>query len=324
MKFVIDMMGGDHGVETTIGAVKEFLKLHDDVYFYCVGNVECLSPLEGLDRVTIVPSTEVLKMDVDPMEAMHKKDSSLNIAMETYLKENCDCLVSAGSTGALVSEGVFKIKRMAGIKRPCLVSPFPTVIKGKNFVCADLGANTENTSENLLQFAKITSIFYRIAYNCENPKVYLLNNGTEEEKGNNLMKETYQLLKNDPSINFKGNMEAREPLNGECDVLITDGFTGNIFLKSTEGACKVMSNLIKRSFKTNFMTKIGYLFAKKGFKDMSETMDYKSTGGAMLLGVNGLLIKAHGSSDVRTFVSSLKIGYRLSKNDIINKIKGNL
>ena len=112
MKFVIDMMGGDHGVETTIGAVKEFLKLHDDVYFYCVGNVECLSPLEGLDRVTIVPSIEVLKMDVDPMEAMHKKDSSLNIAMETYLKENCDCLVSAGSTGALVSEGVFKIKRI--------------------------------------------------------------------------------------------------------------------------------------------------------------------------------------------------------------------
>ncbi len=324
MKFVIDMMGGDNGVETTIGAVKEFLKLHDDVEFFCIGNVESLKPLEGTPRVTIVPSKEVLKMDVDPMEAMHKHEASLNIAMDTYIKEKCDCLVSAGSTGALVSEGVFKIRRLPGIKRPCLVSPFPTVIKGKKFVCADLGANIENTSENLVQFAKITSIFYRLAYNVENPKVYLLNNGTEEEKGNALMKETYQLLKNDSSINFIGNMEAREPLNGECDVLITDGFTGNIFLKSTEGACKAMSNLIKRSFKTNLLTKIGYLFSKKGFKDMSETMDYKSTGGAMLLGVNGLLIKAHGSSDVRTFVSSLKIGYKLAKSDVVNKIKENL
>ncbi len=324
MKFVLDMMGGDNGSKTTVPTVKEYIKNNKEVIFYCVGNVEELKELEGLKNVIIVPSKTVLKMDVNPMDALHQNDSSLNVAIDTYLKEGCDALISAGSTGALVTEGVFKIKRLPGIKRPCLVSPFPTIIKGKRFVFADEGANIENTPENLQQFARMCSIYYSIAYNEKSPKVYLLNNGTEEEKGTQLCKDTYQLLKNDDSINFCGNMEGRDALFGVADVLITDGFSGNIFLKSTEGACKAMGTLIKKAFKKNLSTKIGYLFAKKGFDDLTSTMDYKNVGGALLLGVNAVVIKAHGNSDVQGLTSSINLAKKLVEGNILNKIKENI
>lgn len=321
MKLVLDMMGGDNGSKVTVATVKECLKQYDDIYFYCVGNVEELKELEGLKNVTIVPSKSVLKMDVDPMEAMHQKDSSLNVSMDTFVKEKADALLSAGSTGALVSEGVFKIKRLQGIKRPCLLSTFPTIEKGKNFVCADLGANIENTSENLHQFARMSSIYYKIVFGEKSPRVCLLNNGTEEEKGTELCKETYKILKEDSSINFCGNLEGRDALFSKCDVLISDGFSGNIFLKATEGGCKAMATLIKKAFKKNIFTKIGYLFARKGFKELSETMDYKNVGGAILLGVNGVIVKAHGNSDVQSLMSSIKIAKRAVDGNIIEKIK---
>lgn len=324
MKFVIDMMGGDNGVDATVPAIKEFASKHEDITFFCVGKIELLNDLENIANIKLIPSYDVLKMDVDPMDAMHSKGSSLNIATDVFIKEKADCLISAGSTAALVSEGIFKVKRLPGIKRPCLMSPFPTQIQGKFFVGADLGANAENTPENIDQFARMSTTFYKLAYGKENPTVHLLNIGTEEEKGNALTKETYNVLKNDNKINFKGNIEAREPLKGNCDIVVCDGYSGNIFLKATEGACKVMSNLIKKSFKKNLLTKIGYLFSKKGFDDLSKTMDYKSTGGAMLLGINGLLIKAHGSSDKRAFISSLNVGLRLAEKHIIEKIKEEL
>jgi len=324
LKFVIDMMGGDNGVKATVLAVKNFKKDHPDIFFYCVGNLEDLKELKDQENISLVESKTILKMDVSPMEAMRDKDSSLFVACDTYLKNNCDALISAGSTGALVTLGVFKIKRLEGVIRPCIISPFPTQIKGKKIVACDLGANVENTSEMLVQFAKMGSLFYKVLYKEDSPKVYLLNNGTEEEKGNHLTKETYQLLKKDEKVNFIGNIEGRDALSGIADVIVTDGFTGNIFLKTLEGTAKTMSNLIKKAFKRNFASKIGYLFAKKGFDEFSNTMDYKSTGGAMLLGVNGLLVKAHGSSDDKTFYSSLNVALTLASGEIIKHIKEGL
>lgn len=324
MKIVIDMMGGDSGIEATIGATKEFIKRHPNVELFLIGDLNALETFKDHENIHLVESKTVLKMDVDPLTALKEKDSSLMVAIETYLANNCDCLISAGSTGALLSAAIFKIKRIPGITRPCLITSFPTIKKNKKFVVCDLGANNSNTKEELLQFAIMGSIYYSIVYQEENPKVYLLSNGTEEEKGSPVSKETYPLLKDCKSINFKGNIEARDPLYGDIDVLVSDGYTGNIFLKSVEGTAKVMSKMIKDAFKKNILTMIGYLFSKKGINEIKEKMDYKNVGGALLMGVNGVVIKAHGSSDVRSFLSALENGYKLVEVDIVNKFKKEL
>lgn len=324
MKFVIDMMGGDSGIEATIGATKEFIKRHPNVELFLIGDLNALETFKDHENIHLVESKTVLKMDVDPLTALKEKDSSLMVAIETYLANNCDCLISAGSTGALLSAAIFKIKRIPGITRPCLITSFPTIKKNKKFVVCDLGANNSNTKEELLQFAIMGSIYYSIVYQEENTKVYLLSNGTEEEKGSPVSKEAYPLLKDCKSINFKGNIEARDPLYGDIDVLVSDGYTGNIFLKSVEGTAKVMSKMIKDAFKKNILTMIGYLFSKKGINEIKEKMDYKNVGGALLMGVNGVVIKAHGSSDVRSFLSALENGYKLVEVDIVNKFKKEL
>ena len=181
-----------------------------------------------------------------------------------------------------------------------------------------------NTKEELVQFAIMGSIYYSILYHSNNPEVYLLSNGTEEEKGSPLGKEAYPLLKECESINFKGNIEARDPLFGDIDVLVADGYSGNIYLKAVEGTAKAMSSMLKTAFKRNVFSMIGYLFSKKGIEEMKQKMDYKNVGGALLMGVNGVVIKAHGSSDVQSFLSALENGYKLVSVDIVNKFKEEL
>lgn len=324
MKFVIDMMGGDNGLAATIPATKELLEKHKDVELFLIGDLSKLKEFENNERIHLVESKSVLAMDVDPMTALKQLDSSLMVSIKTFLENKCDAIISAGSTGAILSAAIFKIKRLPKITRPCLITSFPTLKDNKKFVVCDLGANSANTKEELNQFALMGSLYYSIIYGEENPRVFLLNNGTEEEKGNEVSKEAYQLLKENKSINFKGNIEAREPLFGNVDVLVTDGFTGNIFLKSVEGTAKVMSQMIKDAFKKNLLTKIGYLFSKKGIDGIKTKMDYKNVGGALLLGVNGIVIKAHGSSDARSFMSALENAYKLGKVDIVNRIKEEL
>lgn len=324
MKFVIDMMGGDNGLKATIGATKEFIKRHKDIEFFLIGDLSALSEFNNQTNVHLVESKTVLKMDVDPLTALREKDSSLMVGIDTYLKNGCDALISAGSTGALLSAAIFKIKRIEGITRPCLITSFPTIKKDKKFVVCDLGANNANTKEELVQFAIMGSIYYSILYHSNNPEVYLLSNGTEEEKGSPLGKEAYPLLKECESINFKGNIEARDPLFGDIDVLVADGYSGNIYLKAVEGTAKAMSSMLKTAFKRNVFSMIGYLFSKKGIEEMKQKMDYKNVGGALLMGVNGVVIKAHGSSDVQSFLSALENGYKLVSVDIVNKFKEEL
>ena len=324
MKFVIDMMGGDNGLKATIGATKEFIKRHKDVEFFLIGDLNALSEFNNQTNVHLVESKTVLKMDVDPLTALREKDSSLMVSIDIYLKNGCDALISAGSTGALLSAAIFKIKRIEGITRPCLITSFPTIKKDKKFVVCDLGANNANTKEELVQFAIMGSIYYSIIYHSNNPEVYLLSNGTEEEKGSPLGKEAYPLLKDCKAINFKGNIEARDPLFGDIDVLVADGYSGNIYLKAVEGTAKAMSGMLKTAFKRNIFSMIGYLFSKKGIEEMKQKMDYKNVGGALLMGVNGVVIKAHGSSDVKSFLSALENGYKLVSVDIVNKFKEEL
>ena len=194
--------------------------------------------------------------------------------------------------------------------------------KGKKVVILDIGANNENSPEELVQFAVMGELYSRYIFNVENPKIYLLSNGTEEGKGSPSGKQAYKLLKDNP--NFKGNIEARNALSGEADVVVCDGFTGNIFLKSSEGMAKMMAGMMKNMFKKNLWTKIGYLHVKGGVKEMTETMDYKSTGGAMLLGINGIVVKAHGNSDTYAFRCALNVAKNLVNENIVDKISEGL
>ena len=320
VKIVVDMMGGDNGAEPTIAAVSKFLKDHDDVSIIAVGDEKVLEPIK--DKVKIIPSTSVAPMECSVMQAMRDKESSVYKAVNACISEDADAVLSAGSTGAFLSLCTLIIKKIDGVDRPALITQFPTKVKGKYCVLLDVGASSENSASELAQFAKIGEAYYQAFYEKKNPNVYLICNGTEEGKGNSLSKETHALLKGEE--NFKGYMEARDVLSGKADVVVFDGFTGNIFLKGSEGMAKMMGGLMKEAFTSSFRSKIGYLFARKGMKGMLETMNYKRVGGALLVGVNKVAVKAHGNADEESFYGSLNVAYTSAKKQTVQKIKENL
>ena len=322
VKIVADMMGGDNGATPTIAAVTKFLKDYEDAFVYAVGDEKTLEVFKDHPRVKIIPSTTVAPMECSVMQAMRDKESSVYKAVTATLSENADAVLSAGSTGAFLSLCTLIIKKIDGVDRPALITQFPTKIKGKYVVLLDVGASADNNANELVQFAKIGEAYYQAFYETEHPNVYLLANGTEEGKGNALTKETYAMLKG--RDNFRGYMEARDVFNGKADVLVMDGFTGNVLLKSSEGMAKMMGGLMKEAFLSSLSSKIGYLFAKKGIKGMLETMNYKRVGGALLVGVNKVAVKVHGNADEESFYGSLFLAYNSAKKDSVNRIKENL
>lgn len=322
VKLAIDMMGGDNGSKPTIEAVSKFVEDYKDVEIIAVGDEQELSSLKDKERIKIIPSTSVVPMECSVMAAMRAKDSSVYKAVNAVLLEKADGVISAGSTGAFLSLATLLVKRIEGVERPALISPFPTKVAGKYAVLLDVGASAENSANDLVNFAKMGEAYYKVIYGKENPNIHLISNGTEEGKGTTLYKEAYSLLKENP--NFKGYIEGRNVLSGDADVVVFDGFTGNVFLKTAEGVAKMMSSMIKEAFTSSFKSKIGYLFAKKGFSKIKETMDYKKVGGALLVGVNTVAVKAHGNSNALSFYSSMKIAYSLAKNKVVEKIKENI
>ena len=317
MKIVIDTMGGDNGSSAPVGGILKFLEEHKDVEIIAVGDEKELEQLKG--KCEIIPSTSVLPMECSVMQAMRDKESSMYKAIDAVLEQKADAVVSCGSTGAFLSLNTLKVKKIDGVLRPALVTPFPTKVKGKYVVLLDVGASNENKPEELAQFAKMGQAYCKAVYNNPNPNFYLASNGSEEGKGSPVGKEAYQLCKGYEG--FKGYMEGRYVFSGDADVVVTDGFSGNIFLKSAEGIAKFMSDMTKNAFKKNLWTKLGYLHVRKGIDEMKNTMDYKSTGGAMLLGVNGVVVKAHGNSDSYSFKCALNVAKKLAENHVMDKIK---
>lgn len=322
IKLVIDMMGGDNGSKPTVDAVKKFVKDHHDVEIVAVGNEDELKSLKGNERIKIIPSLTVVPMECGVMEAMRSKDSSIYKAVNAVLSENADGIVSAGSTGAFLSLATLIIKKIDGVSRPAIISPFPTKLPDKQVVLLDVGANAENSSDDLVNFARMGVAYYRAAFGKYEPNIYLISNGVEEGKGTPLYRETYEKLKSNP--NFKGYIEGRHVLGGEADIVVFDGFTGNVFLKTTEGVAKLFSTFIKDAFTSSLRSKIGYLFAKKGFGKLKDKMDYKKVGGGFLIGVNTVVVKAHGNANFVSFYASMNMAYNLAKNGIIEKIKENI
>ena len=318
MKIAVDTLGGDNGSKPIVEAILAFLKNNPDIKVVAYGKREELLELEG--HCEIVEARNIVPMEAGPLDVLRMKDSSMYQAVYSAKTDpEVDAIISCGSTGGFLSAATLVLKTIPGVNRAALVAPFPTMVKGKKTVILDIGASNENSPEELVQFAMMGELYSRYIFDVKEPKVYLLSNGTEPGKGSPVSKQTYKLLENNP--HFQGNVEAREALHGNADVIVTDGFTGNIFLKSSEGMAKMMSGMIKSAFKRNLWSKLGYLHVKKGIKEMSETMDYKSTGGAMLLGVNGVVVKAHGNSDAYSFECALNVAKKLVESDLVNKIK---
>lgn len=324
MKIVVDAFGGDNApleiVEGALLALKQF----KDLEVILCGKEEIITKiLNGRnERVEIVNADEVVTNDDHPTEAIrHKPNSSLVVAYDVLKnREDVIGLVSAGSTGAVLAGAIMKIGRIKGISRPALAPILPTK-KDSDVIIIDSGANIDCKPINLLHFALMGSAYYSIIYNKKEPRVALLNNGAEEEKGNELAKETYPLLKNAP-INFIGNKEGGDFMSGDVDVMVADGFAGNALLKGTEGAVGAVISILKKSIKAHFLSKIGYLFMKKTFKDIKDRVDILSKhGGSPLLGCKKLIVKNHGSCKRNNILASIEKTIILYENHLNQRIE---
>ncbi len=318
IKIAVDAMGSDAGSSIVVEAIVNFLRDYKDVEFLVVGKAEELQSLQGL--VTIIPAPEVMGMEDGALDVMRRKDTSMLKAIELVANKQAAAVVSAGSTGAFLTGATLKLKLIPGVARAALVSPFPCE-NGKSVTILDIGANNENTPEHLVQFAKMGKIFSQTMDNIKEPRIYLLSNGAEAKKGSPTVKAAHQLLIKEKGLNFQGNLEGRYVLSGTADVVVAEGYPGNVLLKSVEGVASMMNGMIKNAFKKSLITKLGYLLASSGFKDMKERMDYKKYGGAMLLGVNGVVVKGHGSSDAYSFYNAIRVAYTLANAQVVEALR---
>lgn len=322
MKLIFDINGGDNKSEIIKGAIEASNEFDTDIIL--VGREDFIKEnLQELDynkdKVEIVEAKENIENNEDPAFALRrKKDSSIVIAMTLLKEKKGDALISAGSTGALLAGGLFIVGRIKGIKRAVL----PTTIPGmkSNTMVIDSGANMDTNPELLLEFATLGEVFLKEYYKIDSPKVGLLNVGSEEGKGNSLSKETYKVLK-DSNINFSGNIEARDIMNNDVDLLVCDGFDGNILLKSIEGvvefAVKNVLNSIEKSELDDESKSAFSKFLMTKFKNL----DAKEVGGTILLGIDGNIIKAHGNSDKRAIKNAAKYAISIVESNIVKKIK---
>lgn len=317
IKIAIDAMGSDRGSSIVVKAVKKFVAEYKDVELHVVGKKEELAELNGI--ATVVDAPEVMGMEDGALEVMRRKETSMMKAID-LAQSGADAVVSAGGTAAFLTGATLKLKLIDQVQRAALVAPFPTE-NARSVAILDIGANNENTPEHLVQFAKMGAIFAKKVSNAVEARIYLLSNGSEDKKGSPVSKKAFELLKKESKLNFKGNLEAREVLSGTADVVVAEGYAGNVLLKSIEGTASMMNKQIKAAFKKNFLTKLGYLLAKKGFDQMKDNLDYKKYGGAMLLGINGIAVKAHGSSDDYAFFNAIRVAYEMVKLNIVGTIK---
>lgn len=323
-KIVVDAFGGDHApLEIVEGALLAIQKHKDIEIILCGKEDKIREILNGRnERIEIVDASQVITNDDHPTVAIrHKKDSSLVKAYD-ILKEREDVigLVSAGSTGAVLAGAIMKIGRIRGISRPALAPILPTK-KDSDVIIIDSGANIDCKPVNLLHFALMGSAYYSIIYDVPSPRVALLNNGAEEEKGNELAKEAHALLKTAP-INFIGNREGGDFMSGDVDVMVADGFAGNALLKGTEGAVKAVMSVLKKSIKSHFWSMIGAVFMKKTFKDIKNRVDIQSRhGGSPLLGCKKLIVKNHGACMRNNILSSIEQTVLLYEKKLNQKIE---
>ena len=322
----LDAMGGDAGLAVTIPGALLFLRQQADVRLLMVGDeVQVRQALEAanapMDRIQIVHAAQVVEMDEQPQSALkNKKDSSMRIAVNQVKEGLAQAAVSAGNTGALMATARFVLKTIQGIERPAIAKFIPSQ-NGHMTLVLDLGANVDCTPEQLVQFAVIGSELVHALYpNAGAPRVGLLNVGTEDIKGTDTVKQVFKLLSGS-KLNFVGNVEGGSIFSGDVDVVVADGFVGNIVLKTIEGAVRFMGSAIKQEFQTNLLTKLGALAAMPALKGFKNKLDPRKFNGAIFLGLRGVVIKSHGGTDAVGFSYALEEAFHEAKADSLTRIQ---
>lgn len=321
MRLAVDAMGGDHAPkEIVLGAMDAASEI-DSLEIVLYGDENKIKPhLNNTDNIDIVHTEEVITGEDEPVRAVRrKKNASLVLMAEAVKKQEADACVSAGNTGALMSAGLFVVGRIRGIDRPALSPTLPT-IDGNGVLLLDAGANVDAKPEHLMQYAILGSIYAEKVRNIEKPRVALLNVGTEEGKGQELAKQAYDLIKEAP-VHFIGNIEGRDLLEGAADVIVADGFSGNIALKTIEGTAGSIMSILKEVMLSSFKTKIAAGMLKNDLKGLKTKLDYSEYGGAGLLGLAAPVIKAHGSSKRRAVYNAIKQAAYMVENDATRTMK---
>lgn len=323
MRIGFDAMGGDHApMETVKGAVEALEMITGTIVLFgnkALVEAELSKYKYDRGRIEVVHTTEVIENDDKPVKAIKAKaDASMVVGLKALRKNEVDAFVSAGNTGALLAGGLFKVGRIKGIDRPAICTIYPTM--NGTSVLVDAGANAECKTRNLIEFAYMGSLYAEKILGIVQPKIGLVNIGAEETKGTQLYIDTHKHLKN-TDLNFVGNVEGRDVPSGKVDVIVADGFTGNIILKLTEGVAMELVKGLKTEIVKNTLGKIGGLLLKKNLGDFKKKLDYTEYGGAPLLGINGLVVKAHGSSNAKAFKNAIKYAQIGVQTNLVQEIK---
>lgn len=329
IRIAVDVYGGDNAPGCVIDGALEALRAMDDVsILFCGAQAEVEGLLNGREydaqRVSIVDAPDIITNHESPTLAIRRKlNSSMVRAMDLVKKGEADAVVTAGSTGAALAGGIFRMGRIRGIDRPALGPVLPT--SGEHpVILIDCGANADCKPDYLIQFALMGQAYMKGVMGIANPKVGLLNVGAEDEKGNELCKAVFPLLKDHPGVNFYGNVEARDVLTGVVQVIVCDGFSGNILLKSTEGAAQLIFGKLKKGLMSSVRSKLGALMVKPALKTVKNELDYEQYGGAALLGVKGALVKAHGSSKGHAYACAIAQAHTMVKGGVVGIIAQSL
>ncbi|WLR43565.1 phosphate acyltransferase PlsX [Bacillus carboniphilus] len=323
MKIAIDAMGGDHAPQAVVdGAIKAIDKIKG-IEITLFGDKQLIDdsiPEQYKTQIKVIHTDEKIDSNDDPVKAVRKKrNSSMVLATKEVKEQKVDACISAGNTGALIASGLFNVGRIKGIDRPGFAPTFPT-IDGKGFLMLDVGANSDAKPSHLLQYAIMGSIYSEKVRGIAQPKIGLLNIGTEENKGNELTKNAYELL-SQSSLNFVGNVEARDLLNGVADVVVTDGFTGNVALKAIEGTAMSIFSMLKEELTSSLPSKLAASILKPQLKNLKAKLDYSEYGGAGLFGLKYPVIKAHGSSDGQAMFSAIQQASEMVTNNVCELIE---
>jgi glycerol-3-phosphate acyltransferase PlsX len=321
----IDAMGGDHGIVVTVPACCDFLEKHADVKIALVGNPESIQqalnkfPNAPLERIQIIGATEVVLMD-DPIEIAlrRKKDSSMRVAIELVKEGAADAVISSGNTGALMAISRYVLKTLDGVDRPAIATAIPNEL-GRGTTMLDLGANADCEPMHLLQFAQMANVMLQVVDGTQHPSIGLLNIGEEVIKGNEVVKQASELLRAS-NLNFYGNVEGNDIFKGTTDIVVCDGFVGNVVLKASEGLAKMMSGLIRQEFNRSLLTKLMALCSMVPLLRVRKRVDHRRYNGAVLLGLRGCVIKSHGSADIFAFGFALERAYEAAKNRMVERI----
>ncbi|MFN9210421.1 MAG: phosphate acyltransferase PlsX [Betaproteobacteria bacterium] len=323
VRLAIDAMGGDHGLPVTVPASLDFARQHADTKILLVGRQEHIAPLLAQsgdlhDRIEVVHASEVVEMHDPPAQARRgKRDSSMRVAINLVKEGGADAAVSAGNTGGLMAISRFVLKTLDGIDRPAIASEIPNQ-KGGATTMLDLGANVDCAPEHLFQFALLGASLVAAVEERERPSVGLLNIGEEDIKGNEVVKRAAELLRAS-ALNFIGNVEGNDIYKGTADVVVCDGFVGNVALKTSEGLAQMLGGFIREEFTRGLVSKLGAVAAYPVIRRLKVRVDHRRYNGARLLGVRGVVIKSHGSADMVAFEQALRRGYEAARHRLIER-----